>query len=218
MKVSNKQQLDKLSNQGNLFFKVEKGEHTIRLMSDIYAVREHGIDMSEGGYRSFACPTEQHRMRLAAGVTQDNEIPPCPLCELGYPVTTSYLGAIVAREVTEFNKKGEKVTVGGDAWLLKKGPSLMGELQNLLDDDNWGRTGNYDIKITAAGDGFSRKYSVLAVSPDKCVPLNAKEQASLNTMYEKVDLDVMTTPKPYAEIKEFIDENLIDVYVPKKKK
>lgn len=217
MKVNNKKQLDQLSNQGNPFINIGIGETTIRLMSDIHAVREHGLEGIGGRkYQAKACPTENARMMKAAGeLPEDADIPPCPLCELGYPVSTSYVAAIVQRETEEFNKKGEKVKVGGDAWILKKGPSLMGPLQDLLDNDNWGRTGTYDIVINAAGEGFGRKYSVAPIPAEKSMPITEAEKRSLDALYEKVDLEKMTTPLSYADIKSFVEENKIEAYEPK---
>mgnify|MGYP000933030623 FL=1 len=204
MQIKNKKQLDKLSNQGNPFMVVSVGETLIRPMSEVYAVREHRIKI-DGGWKMVACPTENARMLIAAGETQDTDIPPCPLCELGYPVSTSYLCAVVERERDEFNKKtGEKTKVGGDAFILKKGPKLMGAIQDLLDDADWGRTWDYDVKIKAEGQGLKRTYSVVGVPVEKSEKLTENEVKSFNDFKEKVDIEKMTTPRTYKEIDELI--------------
>lgn len=203
MKVKSKEQMDKLSNQSNVFMKLEKGETRIRVFGDIHAVKEHNIKVN-GKPRAIACPCENARMAIANGESQATDIPSCPLCELGYPVKTSYLATVVEREAEKDGK-----FIGGEAFVLKKGPTLLGEIQNLFDDENWGR-GDYDIKITATGDGLDRKYSILAVPVDKCKPLSEKEKVALAALNEKVSLDEMTTPRTYEEIKEIIGENFPD--------
>lgn len=200
MKVNNKKQMEKLSNQGTVFTKLEKGDVKVRVIGDIHAVKEHQIKV-EGKHRAIACPTENARMLIASGESQDTDVPPCPLCELGYPVKTNYLAMVVERE----HEKDGKV-YGGEASILKKGPTLLGEVQNLFDDENWGSGGNYDIKITASGDGLDRKYSVLAIPADKSPELTAREKASLKELEERVNLDEMTTPRPYKEIAEIIGD------------
>lgn len=216
MKVNNSQQLSDLSNSGSIFLKVEKGETLVRIMSDIHVVKEHRISVG-GKWKFPACPTENERMKIAFGESQATEVPPCPLCELGYPVQTAYLCVVVERERKEFNKKGQEITVGGDASILKKGPTLMGPLQALLDDDNWGRTGNYDVKIVATGDNLERKYAVSPIPVDKSLPITKNEQMSLDDLYGEVDLDRMTTPNEYAKIQEIIGEGFPEYTPPSKK-
>ncbi len=215
MKVNSKEQLDDLSNSGSVFTKVEKGDMTIRIMSDLYVVKEHRINI-EGKWKFPACPTENARMRIAAGETQDTEVPPCPLCELGYPVQTSYMCAIVERERKEFNKKGQEITLGGEASVLKKGAGLMGGLQKLLDDENWGKTGNYDVKISATGDNLQRKYSVSPIPAEKSPELTQKEKFSFDELTAEVDFERMTTPNSYAKIKEMLGSNFPEYTPPVK--
>lgn len=208
MKVNSKEQMNKLSGQASVFTKVDEGELRVRVIGDIEVVREHGFKLN-GSHRSIVCPTEQARMEIKAGIRQDKEVPPCPLCELGYPVKTTYLAKVVEREYEEDGK-----TYGGEASVLKKGPKLLGEIQNLFDDENWGKAGNYDVKIIATGQKLKRKYSVMGIPADKCTPLNEREQMSLDDLNKVVDLSQMTTPRSYKEIKEIIGE--LPVYVPEK--
>lgn len=204
MKVKSKAEMDKLSNQSSVFMKVEKGETKIRVTSDIHAVKEHEIKV-EGKHRAIACPTENARLAIANGESQDNEVPPCPLCELGYPVKTSYLAEVVEREREENGK-----FYGGEAFILKKGPKLLGEIQNLFDDENWGAGKDYDVKIIATGDKLDRKYSVLGIPAAKSAPLTSREQASLEDLRKKVSLDEMTKPRPYKEINEILGPDFPD--------
>lgn len=200
MKVASKKQMEQLSGQGGTFMKVEKGDTKIRVVSDIHAVMEHRCTV-EGKVRFIACPTENARMAIAAGVSQSEEVPPCPLCEKGYPAKVNYLAKVVERE-HEANGK----LVGGKAYILKKGKTLLGEIQNLVDDENWGDPRRYDIKLSATGDGLGRKYGVSPVPVDKSPELNARERESLRALDEKVDLDQMTTPRPYAEIVKIVGD------------
>lgn len=200
MKVQDKKQMEKLSNNASVFMKIEKGDTRIRVIGDIHAVKEHDLKVG-GKFKAIACPCENARMAIANGVSQDTDVPPCPLCELGYPVKTSYLAKVVERETEKDGK-----FYGGEAYVLKKGASLLGEIQNLFDDENWGKAGNYDIKITATGDKLERRYSIMAIPADKCQPLSKKEEISLANLDNNADLDEMTTPRPYSEIKEIIGD------------
>jgi hypothetical protein len=204
MKVSNKEQMDKLSGNESVFTEVKEGEMRIRVVSDIEAVREHNFKLN-GKHRAVACPTEQARMEIKAGIRQDLNVPPCPLCELGYPVKTTYLAKIVERETEKDGK-----FYGGEASVLKKGKTLLGEIQNLIDDENWGDPKNYDIKIVATGKNLERKYSILAIPADKCKPLNQREQLAVDELNEKADLTKMTTPRTYKEIADILGENFPD--------
>lgn len=204
MKVSDKKQMDKLSNQASVFMKIEKGETKIRVVGDIHAVKEHDIKV-DGKFKAIACPTENARMAISNGVSQDLDVPPCPLCELGYPVKTSYLAKVVERETEKDGK-----FYGGEAYVLKKGPQLLGEIQNLFDDENWGKGGDFDIKITATGDKLDRRYSILAIPAGKSAPLSKKEEISLANLDKNANLDEMTTPRPYAEIVKIIGEGFPD--------
>lgn len=204
MKVKSKDQMSKLSGNASPFMKIEEGDTLVRVVGDIHAVKEHNIKVA-GKFRAVACPCENARMAVANGESQETDIPPCPLCELGYPVITSYLAVVVEREAEKNGK-----FYGGEAWVLKKGQTLLGEIQNLFDDENWGRAGDYDIKITATGQKLNRKYSVIAIPAAKSKPLSKKEEASLSTFKDKVDLDQMTTPRTYKEIQEIIGEGFPD--------
>lgn len=215
MKVQSKEQLDNLSEQTSVFMKVEKGETVIRILSGLYAVKQHSLKIGDD-FRFPACPTENARMRIAAGETQDTEVPPCPLCELGYPVQTQYLCTILERERKEFNKKGQEITVGGDAWVLKKGPALMGKIQAFLDDENWGSAGDYDIKIIAVGDQLARKYEVSPIPKEKCKPLSPAEEKAVADISLEVDLEKMTTPNSYEKVKEIIGDDFPEYTPPKK--
>lgn len=201
MKVLNKQHMQQVSNQGSVFTKVEEGEMRVRVIGDIHVVKEHQLKI-DGKFRAIACPTENARLTMMTGENQSTEIPPCPLCELQYPLKTSYLAMIVEREYSDKNGKLK----GGEASVLKKGSTLLGEIQNLFDDENWGREGNYDIKITATGQGFDRKYSVLGIPANKSAELCPREEQSIKRLKEKVSLDEMTIPRPYDEIKEIIGD------------
>lgn len=196
--------MDKLSNQSSVFMKLGKGETKIRVIGDIHAVKEHAIKV-QGKHRAIACPCENARMAIASGASQDLDVPPCPLCELGFPVKTSYLAKVVEREQEKDGK-----FYGGEAWVLKKGTTLLGEIQNLIDDENWGDPSKYDIKITATGDGLERKYSILAVPAEKSPALTNKEQVSLKSLEEKTSLEEMTTPRTYKEIQEIIGPDFPD--------
>lgn len=205
MKINNREQLNQTSNQESIFTQFEEGKKTVRVMTDIYAVKEHRVQI-DGRWRFIACPTENLRMKIKAGVADfDADVPPCPLCELGYPVRTAYLTAIVEREYEEFDKEtGEKTLKGGNSSILKKGATIFGPIQDLLDDPAWGRTGKYDIVITATGKDLERKYSVIPVPVEKSKPLSPKELKNWDEFAEEQDLDVMTTPRGYEEIQKII--------------
>lgn len=214
MKINSSEQLNKTSGNESPFMAVDAGDTTVRIVGDIHAVKEHNITIN-GKPRFIACPTEQARMEIAAGVRQDQDVPPCPLCELGYPVKTTYLAMAVEREREEYNKKGQLIKLGGDAKILKKGQSVFGPIQALIDDANWGPGGDYDVKITATGEGLERRYSLIGVPANKSLPLTANELRSLEDLKEKVSLEKMTTPLEYAKISEEIGD--FPVYVPKQK-
>lgn len=179
--------MDSASDNKSIFMKLEEGEKKIRVIGDIHAVKEHSV-LIEGRSKFIACPTENARMLIEAGeLPTDSEIPACPLCELGYPVKTSYLAIAVDRDSEE-------------AGVLKKGPKVLGEIQGLIDDEDWGAAGDYDIKITATGEGLKRKYTVMGVPANKSKPLTEKEESSLSKLLTETNLEKMTTPKPYSEI------------------
>lgn len=206
MKMQSKEQMDKLSGNTSVFKKVEAGEMQIRVIGDIYGVMEHAIKIG-GKHRAIACPTENKRKQIANGESQDTEVPPCPICEKGNTAKISYLAFIVERE-TERNGK----FYGGEAWVLKKGNSLLGAIQALMDDDNWGKGGDYDVKVVATGEDKMRRYTVMGIPAAKSKPLSAKEQASLADLQAKVSLEEMTTPRPYSEILEIVgDANIEDI-------
>lgn len=207
MKVPNQKAMAKLSNTESVFMKTPEGEYLIRVMSDLYAVKEHSIKV-DGKSRMIACPTEQARAMKEFGILpEDADIPPCPLCELGYPVSTKYLAVVVEREREEFDKKGNKIKVGGDAWVLKKGTTVFSHIQALHEDPDFGKGQDYDIKIVVTGKGLQTKYTITPVSKEKSAPLTVEEQRALASLAEKVDLEEMTTPRKYPEIKEIIGQD-----------
>lgn len=201
MKIQNKKQMDQLSNQDSVFLSIDEGETRVRIIGDIYAVLEHGIEI-EGKRRNIACPTENVRKEIQLGLlSPDTEIPTCPLCELGYPVKAQYLAFTLVREKEEDGK-----LVPPLAGVLKKGPSLLGKIQNYLESSDWGNAGNYDFKILATGKDLKRRYEVNPVPVDKSPEFNDRERMVIERAKERVDLDKMTTPLPYSKIKEEIGE------------
>lgn len=218
MKVSNREQLNSVSNQDSIWTKIEVGDLMIRVMTDVFAVKEHKVEV-DGRWKFPACPTENARMAIATGQSQATEVPPCPLCELGYPVLTSFLAGIIEREQERFDEKtGAKKTIGGFASILKKGQTLFGPIQDLLDDPNWGTGRNYDIKITAVGEKLQRKYSLIAIPAEKSKQVTDAETDSFNELISEHDLEKMTTPRSYKEIEEQIGGNFPEYVPPVKKK
>lgn len=196
MKVADRKMLDSAAGDGGTFLKIEKGDTKIRVLGPVHAVKEHKYIKPDGKIRFIACPCENDRMAIAAGIKQDGEVAPCPLCNLGYPVQTSYLAKALVRE----ERQGDRV-FGGVAGILKKGKTLLGAIQNLLDDPAWSGV-EHDIKITATGDGLARKYGVMPLPAQRCAPLSGRENEAVRRLDEKVDLDAMTTPLSFAEIQE----------------
>lgn len=199
--VKNREQLNKASGNESPFTEIREGDTRIRIIGEVHAIKEHSILV--GGRNRFpACPTENARMN------ESQDIQPCPLCELGYPVKTSFLAYAIEREVEQFNTKtGAKETVGGRASVLKKGQTVFGPIMTYLDDADYGRNEDYDFKITATGKGLQRKYQILAYPADKSKPLTEHEKTNLENLKGKVDLNKMETPLPYEEIKKLIGDN-----------
>ena len=210
-KVNNKEQLDKVSGNESPFMEIKEGETRIRIIGDVHAIKEHSILV--GGKNRFpACPTENARMNGS------QDIEPCPLCELGYPVKTSFVAFAVEREQEQFNSKtGVKETVGGRASVLKKGSTVFSPIMTFMDDADFGHSEDYDFKIKAEGKGLSRKYTIMAISADKCSPLSDLEKANLENLKGKVSLEKMETPLKYQEIVEIIGSNFPQYKAPAKK-
>lgn len=210
-KVNNKGELDKVSGNESIWTEIKEGDTRIRVIGDVHAIKEHSIVLA-GKNRFPACPTENARMNGS------QDIEPCPLCELGYPVKTSFMALIVEREQEQFNSKtGAKELIGGRASVLKKGATVFGPIMTYLDDADYGRNEDYDFKINAVGKGLSRKYTIMALPADKCQPLSENEKTNLENLKLKADLNKMETPLSYSEIKEMIG-NLPEYTAPSQRK
>lgn len=189
--------MDDVSDNKSIFIKIEEGEKKVRVIGDIHDVKEHNV-LIEGKRKFIACPTENVRMRISAGeLDKESDVPPCPLCELGYPVKTSYLAVAVDRD--------EEC-----AGVLKKGSTVLGAIQSLKDDEDWGNGEDYDVKIVATGKDLARKYAINGIPPNKSKELTEKEKTSLAKLNEETSIDQMTFPKSYDDIRKQIGEDFAE--------
>lgn len=198
MKITSKEVMDKVSGSSQTFIKIDEGETKVRIVSPIYAVFEHPVEAEEY-VRMIACPSKCQEMGKKIGeIKAEEKDLPCPLCEKGYEPKVAYLAFAVNRNP----KKGE-ITAG----VLKKGRQVFSAIQSLAEDPDWGPSKDYDVKIVAKGKGRSRKYEIFGVPANKSVALTEDEEKAVTDLAADVDLEKMTTPRPYEEIAEIIGKD-----------
>lgn len=160
-----------------LFLTFKEGENRIRIVSKPYSYMVHWIEDATGTNRRVNCAMEG-----------------CPACADGNNPRQKYMIRVIDRETDEVK-------------VVDAGVQIVGQLKALVDDPEWGKLSDYDVKVIR---GKKNTQPLYTVNPCPKKALTADEKAKIKEAIPNTDLAKLSTPSTAEEVKAVLEGTVED--------
>lgn len=180
-KMNTSEDLKKGVKSKSPFLELPKGETKVLLLSPIYGVREHEIEVN-GKYATIICPIEMERWDAESEEREVGEVK-CPVCEAGNRTTKTRFMA-------------EAITDEGDVGVIKKGSKVFGPILANR-DAGWDLMETWFV-IKREGEKLGTDYAVGIVKNGRS--LTEEDNQEITLFRETFEIEKRTKPMSYENI------------------
>ncbi len=162
---------------GNNFFQLKDGENVIRIAGKPSMIRTHYEKSQDGKFKRIICLGDV-----------------CPICEAGGKPRTQYQCKVIDK--SNWDSKTKEYDGDISVKIATLPQSVVKDINNYANDQDYGNPLNYDFKITKTGKLLSTSYST--VPRPKQELLTDEEKEAIKKCPNVQDV---TKPNTIAEIK-----------------